>query len=243
MPGLARGRGIAVKVSQRLVNSIGGVEGRELGRRVSPSTAPSVLAVVPAIEGVRKGGGRRPRVVLVEGESDLLALTALARRRGRDLDAEGVIVVAMGGATKLGTFLIGLRHLDVEVAGLCDVGEEHHFRNTLDRAGFDIDLTRSDMEELGFFVCDADLEDELIRALGIDAALDVAARQGELDSFRRFQTQLAWRNRSGSAQFRRWLGTKARRKLDYAPLLVDALDLDRVPGPLDRILAHVTRSD
>ena len=29
------------------------------------------------------------------------------------------------------------------------------------------------------------------------------------------------------------------RKIRYAPLLVDALDLDRVPRPLDGVLAHV----
>jgi predicted ATP-dependent endonuclease of OLD family len=37
-------------------------------------------------------------VVLVEGLSDRHAVEALARRRGRDLVAEGVEVVAPGGA-------------------------------------------------------------------------------------------------------------------------------------------------
>ena len=38
-------------------------------------------------------------VVLVEGVSDQAALEALARRRGRDLAAEGIEIVSMGGAT------------------------------------------------------------------------------------------------------------------------------------------------
>jgi hypothetical protein len=44
-------------------------------------------------------------VVLVEGISDQRALEALAERRGRDLDVEGVSVVAMGGAQAIGRFL------------------------------------------------------------------------------------------------------------------------------------------
>jgi predicted ATP-dependent endonuclease of OLD family len=39
-------------------------------------------------------------VVLVEGVSDKVALETLARRRGGDLTAEGVSVVAVGGRTR-----------------------------------------------------------------------------------------------------------------------------------------------
>jgi hypothetical protein len=38
-------------------------------------------------------------VVLVEGDSDRIALKTLAGRQGRDLAAEGIEVVAMGGIT------------------------------------------------------------------------------------------------------------------------------------------------
>ena len=44
-------------------------------------------------------------VVLVEGVSDQRALEALAQRRGRDLDAEGISVIPMGGAQAIGHFL------------------------------------------------------------------------------------------------------------------------------------------
>ena len=61
----------------------------------------------------------------------------------------------------------GPRGHDLRLAGLCDAREEPDFRRGLERAGFGSNLTRAAMEQLGFFVCVADLEDELIRALGI----------------------------------------------------------------------------
>jgi predicted ATP-dependent endonuclease of OLD family len=72
-------------------------------------------------------------VVLVEGISDQQAIEALARRHGRDLAAEGVAVVPIGGAQAIGGFLerLGPRGLDVRLAGLCDVAEERHFRRGL----------------------------------------------------------------------------------------------------------------
>ena len=180
-------------------------------------------------------------VVLVEGTSDQLALQALARRRGRDLEAEGIRIVSMGGATTIGRFLerFGPHGSNVRLAGLCDVAEERAFKRGLRRAGFGPNLARADMEALGFYVCDADLEDELIRALGVPAVEQIVDEQGELASFRTMQKQPAQRGRSDEAQLRRFMGTRGGRKIRYAPLLVEALDLDRVPRPLDRVLAHV----
>src|SRR5207302_2646896 len=43
-------------------------------------------------------------VVLVEGISDQLALEALAERRGRHLDAEGISIVPIGGSKNIGSF-------------------------------------------------------------------------------------------------------------------------------------------
>src|SRR5712692_9262131 len=90
---------------------------------------------------------RARTAVLVEGDSDQLALKALARRRGRNLEAEGVSIAPMGGATNIGTFLnrFGPQGLDLKVAGLCDVGEEGDFRRGLERAGLGSNLTRADM--------------------------------------------------------------------------------------------------
>ena len=180
-------------------------------------------------------------VVLVEGESDQQALEALAARRGRDLVAEGVSIVAMGGAKSVGRLLraFGPQGLDLRLAGLCDAAEEGDFRRGLQRAGLGSDLTRADMEALGFYVCVGDLEDELIRSLGVPSVERIVDEQGELGSFRTLQKQPAQRGRTVDQQLRRFLGTRSGRKLRYASLLVDALEPDRVPRPLDRLLAHL----
>jgi len=182
-------------------------------------------------------------VVLVEGISDLCALEALAERLGRNLGAAGISVVPIGGAQAIGRFLnlFGPDGLDVRLAGMCDAAEEDEFRRGLERAGFGSHLTRSDMEALGFYVCVADLEDELIRALGAASVEQVVDAQGDLGSFRTLQKQPGWRGRPREEQLRRFMGSGGSRKIRYARLLVDALDLTRVPRPLDRVLAHVAR--
>jgi hypothetical protein len=180
-------------------------------------------------------------VVLVEGISDQAALEALAERRGRDLDAEGVSIVPMGGAQAIGGFLerFGPDGLDVGLAGLCDAAEEGEFQRGLERARLGSGLTRADMERLGFYVCVADLEDELIRAYGAAAVERVVEAQGDLGSFRTLQKQPAWQGRTTEEQLRRFMGSGGRRKIRYARLLVEALDLDRVPRPLDLVLASL----
>ena len=180
-------------------------------------------------------------VVFVEGMSDRRALETLAERRGRDLDAEGVAVVSIGGSKNIRRFMetYGPRGRDLRLAGLVDAGEEGDFQRALERAGLGADLSRLDMEALGFYVCVADLEDELIRALGAARIERILEAQSDLGSFRTFQRQPAQRGRSPEAHLRRFMGTHSGRKIEYAALLVDALDLDRVPRPLDRVLAHV----
>jgi hypothetical protein len=180
--------------------------------------------------------------VLVEGTSDQVALEALAERRGRDLAAAGIAVVPMGGARNIGRFLelFGPRGLDARLAGLCDAAEETDFQRVLERAGLGADLGRAGMEALGFHVCVADLEDELIRCLGAAAVEQVVEAQGELGSFRTFQRQPAWRGQRSQAQLRRFIGTHSGRKVRYARLLVEALELTSVPRPLDLLLAHIT---
>ena len=131
-------------------------------------------------------------VVLVEGISDRLAVEALAARRGRNLDAEGVAVVPIGGAQAIGKVLdqYGPAGLGLRLAGLCDAAEERHFRLALERAGLGSGLTREDMESLGFYVCEADLEDELVRSLEPAVLEQIIEAQGESASFRTFQKQL-----------------------------------------------------
>ncbi|MCX4904411.1 TOPRIM nucleotidyl transferase/hydrolase domain-containing protein [Streptomyces sp. NBC_00878] len=180
-------------------------------------------------------------VVLVEGGSDQVAVEALASRRGRDLDSEGVSVVPLGGATSVGRFvdLCGPQGLGVRLAGLCDVGEERFFRRALERAGLGSDIPPEGLEAFGFYVCDVDLEDELIRALGAGVVQRVVVDQGESRPFRTFQNQPAQRERTVEQQLRRFLGTHSGRKAQYAREMVESLDLERTPRPLDRLLAHV----
>jgi hypothetical protein len=184
-------------------------------------------------------------VVLVEGISDQIAVEALAERRQRNLAAEGVSVVPIGGAQAIGRFLraFGPQGLDIKLAGLYDAAEEHDVCRGLERAGFGSDLTRADMERHGFFVCVADLEEELIRALGAAAVERALAANGDLRSFRTLQKQPAWRGRSPEQQLRRFMGSGGRRKIRYARFLVEALDLADVPRPLDRLLAQLRPGD
>jgi len=180
-------------------------------------------------------------VVLVEGLSDRVAVEALALRHGRDLAAEGVSVVPIGGAQAIrrALDLYGPPGLDLVLAGLCDVGEERSYRRGLERAGLGSDLTREGMERLGFYVCEADLEDELIRALGPDAVEHVVETRGDIAPFRTLQKQPEWRGRQLHDQLRRFFGSGGRRKIRYARYLVEALDLGSMPRPLDGVLRHI----
>jgi len=198
-----------------------------------------VLAAAAA--SVRSAAAGSCAVILVEGVSDQGAIEALAARRGRNLGQEGVFVVPMGGAANIGHFLdlFGPRGLGARLAGLCDAGEEAVFRRGLERAGLRPGPARAGLERLGFYVCVADLEDEMIRSLGTAMVERLVAAQGELASFRTFCQQPAQRGRTREQQLRRFLGTRSGRKAQYGRVLAGALDLTRVPRPLDRVLAHV----
>jgi hypothetical protein len=181
--------------------------------------------------------------VLVEGWSDQAAIETLARRLGHDLAAMGVVVLPIGGATNLRYFADGLgpRGLGLALAGLYDVAEERHFLTGLPAAPATAESSRAYAERLGFFVCDEDLEDELIRTLGPTVVESVITAEGEVSALRLFQGQPAQRGRELHAQLRRFMGTKAGRKIRYGALLANALDLDRVPKPLAALLAHLER--
>ncbi|MFF7442786.1 TOPRIM nucleotidyl transferase/hydrolase domain-containing protein [Streptomyces sp. NPDC008122] len=167
--------------------------------------------------------------VLLEGPSDFAAVETLAARRGRDLAAEGVCVVSMGGAMSVSRYaeLLGPPGLDLRLTGLCDERERGFYERGLARAGAPQD---------GFFVCVADLEDELIRALGTAKAEEIIREEGDLRPWQTFLSQPAQHGRPREQQLRRFLGTKKGRKIRYGTLLVEALDAGRVPAPLDGLL-------
>ncbi|MCF3102301.1 ATP-dependent endonuclease [Streptomyces roseoverticillatus] len=167
--------------------------------------------------------------VLLEGPSDLAAVEALAARRGRDLAAEGVCVVPMGGAMSIGRYagLLGPSGLGLRLTGLCDEGEQRFY---------DRGLKRAQAPHQGFYVCVRDLEDELIRALGTAGVEEIVRAEGDLRAWQTFLHQPAHHGRLRQQQLRRFLGTKKGRKIRYGRLLVEALDPEQVPAPLDDLL-------
>jgi hypothetical protein len=198
--------------------------------------APLARAAARALATV----GQLRTVVLVEGVSDQEALEATAELRGRHLEAEGALVVSMGGATNIAHFLalFGPDGLNLRLAGLCDEREAGGVQRSLERVGLGV-RDWEGLEALGFYLCSADLEDELIRMLGAETVEGVVAAQGELVSFRRMQQQPAQRGRRVEDQLRRFMGSGSGRKIRYARLLVEALDPARVPRPLDGVLGHL----
>ena len=181
-------------------------------------------------------------VLLVEGASDRIAIETLARRRNQDLTE--TLVVSLDGVTNASKAIaeFGPRGRNLRMAGLCDVGEERYIRGGLERAGLGPIQTRDKMERLGFFVCEADLEDELIRSLGTPAVEDVLDDEGDLPAFRVFQNQPFQRARTTEQQLHRFFGTTSGRKAQYARALVEALDLGRVPRPLGALLDFVAQA-
>lgn len=154
-------------------------------------------------------------VILVEGISDRIAVSAVARKLERNLEANGVTVVPIGGAHAVAR--AAARYADERIVGVCDAGEERYFRRALGDA---------------VYVCRENLEDELIRALGtarVEAVLDT---QGDLETFRTFQNQPAWRGRPVERQLRRWFHAADRRATRYPPLLIEALAPAEIPAPL-----------
>lgn len=159
-------------------------------------------------------------VVLVEGVTDRIALEAVAAKRGLDLG--GVELVPIGGAQAIRRAAAEFE--GANVVGLCDSGEERFFRRVLGEATF---------------VCVRDLEDELLRALGVQRTERVIDAENDLQTFRHFQNQPAWRGRPIEAQLRRWFRASDNRGKRYLPLFVEALEPHEIPKPLAAVLDAV----
>jgi hypothetical protein len=123
------------------------------------------------------------------------------------------------------------------VLGLFDRAEIEEVRRFVDGAG--PGWSAADLETLGFFACDPDLEGELIRALGGERVEALLAEHGELARFRTFQRQPAQRTRPLEAQLRRFMGTHSGRKAQFAPILVRSLDASRIPAGLGALVAAI----
>lgn len=161
-------------------------------------------------------------VVLVEGISDQIAIETLAKRMGRDLAAERIVVVPIGGAQAISHFVQKFRSQpDVRILGLCDRAEA-----TVYEQAFGVEAAGS------FFACDPDLEHELIRAMDRNELEALIESEGELGALRTMQKQSAWIGRDFTDQVHRWIRTRARRSSRYALLVVSAAPEDRLPAPL-----------
>ena len=180
-------------------------------------------------------------VVLVEGRSDVAALRVLARRLG--LGSPSIEVVSMEGVTNVARHLAAVAADPARpaVVGLCDAPEVRFVVGALRRRGHDV-ATRDDLAAHGFHVCDDDLEDELIRAVGVDVVVDVVAAQGELPRLETFRRQPAQRDRPLHDQLHRFAGTTSGRKARFAAALAEQVALDRVPAPLRLVLEAAHRA-
>jgi len=187
---------------------------------------------------MRDAKAATPTLVLLEGESDLAAVRALAKLVGCDLESDRIQLRATHGVTNfsraLSEFL--LANPGAAFCGLYDIAEERHVRRALARAGVQLAHDTS-LESFRFFACAADLEDELIAALGADAVERVIEAQSELASLRRFQAMPEHRGTPAQQQLRRFLGTRATRKIRMAPRLVEALTVAQIPRPLAGLAA------
>ena len=131
----------------------------------------------------------------------------------------------MGGITNTRAFATryGPNGLGLPLAGLYDVGEESVLRRGLAAAGLPGAVEPGGPERLGFYACSSDLEDELIRALGVDGVEAVIAAAGEAQSLRLLTGMPAQRGWTRVEVLRRFLGSQSGRKARYAALFVRAL--------------------
>lgn len=177
--------------------------------------------------GVAGGAPQFDIAVLVEGDSDRAAVEATSVALGRDLQADGIIVVPMGGATNIERYVAeyGPTGHDLDLVGLCDIGEREYFERTLGAEST--------------FVCDVDLEDELIRAMGVDEMVAFIEAQGELRRFRTMQKQPHQRDRTIDHHLHNYCGIRSGRKERYARGVVEWLPVERIPAPLQQLIAHL----
>ena len=119
--------------------------------------------------------------------------------------------------------------------GLCDAAEVRFIERALVEIGLPV-RDPSDLPAYGFFVCHADLEEELLRGLGPVRTIAVIERLGLGAKLGALQRQLAWQDRPLAEQLHRFCGVASGRKELLGGALAEALDLDAVPEPLALLL-------
>ncbi|GAA5167979.1 hypothetical protein [Ornithinimicrobium tianjinense] len=187
-----------------------------------------------------------PVLVLLEGPSDVAALDAVldgqSQGQGPRRTGEGTAyrLVDMGGVTNVARHLAaaGRQRPAAEVLGLCDAAEAWVVVRALREAGRDVDDV-ADLARWGFFVCDRDLEEELIRALGAEACLALLEREGLGERFRAFSRQRPWVDRPVEDRLHRFAGVASGRKIRLARAMAAALRPDEVPPPIAALVSRL----
>jgi hypothetical protein len=179
-------------------------------------------------------------VVLLEGPSDVAAVRAVTATCGVTDSLNRYQLVDMGGVTNIRRHLAAFRtaSMPVRVIGMCDAGEARFFARALQLNGEGRDH-EADLAEHGFYVCVADLEDELIRAMGPERVVGVLGRLGLGGRLETFQRQPAWRDRPLHEQLHRFAGVASGRKTLLARALAEGLAPDEVPAPLRRLVGRM----
>jgi predicted ATPase len=179
-------------------------------------------------------------VVLVEGLSDQMVIEALAERLSKNLDGSGVAIVPTGGAATMTAYaqLYGPQGFRLELLGLTDEAEEGYAARALQAAGHPAGLSRLDREALGFFVCVRDLEEELIRAIGAGPVETLIRARGDGPAFDAFVLQPTYAGSSQEASIRAFVQHRSR-KVEYAPVLADAVNLGSLPVPIQSLLGRI----
>jgi len=129
----------------------------------------------------------------------------------------------------------------VRVIGMCDAGEARFLARALQLNG-DGPHRETRLAEHGFYVCDTDLEYELIRALGPARVVGVLQQLGLGERLATFQRQPAWRDRPLHEQLHRFAGVASGRKTLLAEALAESLAPQEAPAPLRRLVEAMADS-
>ena len=167
--------------------------------------------------------------VLLEGRSDVAAVRAVATKRGVDLSH--VRLVDADGVTNFARAIDEIDTATTELLGLYDRAEARFVVRAL---GLE---QERDLAERGFFACDADLEEELIRALGPESVLTIIDELGLMPKFNGLRQQPAWHDQPLADQLHRFCGSASGRKEWLAGEL--ATRLEELPPPLALLLERL----
>jgi putative ATP-dependent endonuclease of OLD family len=205
---IARLQPIGTNVAVHRPTGVSDIDARRYGRIIDPRASEAVFAKT---------------LVVVEGPSDRLALFEVAAILDIDLDALGIVVLALDGAMwiKLATLVYGPPGLSVPLRGLVDADHEGKWQSALTAVGLAA-ASRQDLKNHGFFVCDPDLEPVLVDALGVPTVEQVIANDGATSELQLLAQQPSYANASRRDQI---VAFVKKDKTRWAPLMAARLTI------------------